>query len=427
MKIKRDTFKRLFLFLSFFYYLGFLSFISGMFVDKGDDLFTANASGSLANQVIGILLLLMSLVLLFKLKICSLASLSRQMLFWGLIVLWFVLSIYWSYAPSISFRRLVAFIIIIITAFCLVQMFTPHSLLLALVFTVAFAGALGLIQAVINPSASFISEGIRAGAFSGIYFDKNAGARINAYTLIIGIGLRLYRSRLGVFSLLIIAVCLLLSRSATGLVMVTLGGGLIFLFKYLSTYNPQKNLNRLFIIIFILAASTTLVVYLYNYLLEFMGRDPNLTNRTIIWELMDVYIEAEFMKGYGFGAFWASSAVADFLDRWGFIGNAHSGYYEAFLHGGLIGFILVVVMLIHSLYSLSKNFLTGQGDIAITAILFAIVINQIIVNYVGFIIINHNSFDMFFFLIAYFIATRINQSLASKKTFIKNHNNYSPF
>ncbi|WP_150140564.1 O-antigen ligase family protein [Candidatus Enterovibrio escicola] len=410
MKIKSDSFKRLFLFLSFFYYLGLLSFTSGMFGEKGDDVFSANASGSIANQIIGILLLLMSLVLLLKLKICSLASFRRQTLFWSLIVLWFTLSIYWSYAPSVSFRRLIAFIIIIVTAFCLVQMFTPHSLLSALVLTVAFAGVLGLIQAIINPSSAFISEGIRAGAFSGIYFDKNAGARINAYALIIGIGLRLYRSKLGAFSLLVIAVCLLMSRSATGLVMVTLGGGLMFLFKYFSTYSPRKNLNRLFIIIFILVASTTLVLYLYNYLLEFMGRDPNLTNRTIIWELMDVYIEAEFMKGYGFGAFWASSAVADFLDRWGFIGNAHSGYYEAFLHGGLIGFTLVIIMLIHSLYSLGKNFLSGHGDIAITAILFAIVINQIIVNYVGFIIINHNSFDMFFFLIAYFTATRINQA-----------------
>ncbi|NVK57354.1 MAG: O-antigen ligase family protein [Alteromonadaceae bacterium] len=414
MKIDHVTFKKFFLYLSFFYYLGFLNFITGMFGGGGDDVFATSAAGSIANQIVGTLLLLMSLLLLLKVKIVQISLFIKHFWLWGLLIFWFVLSTYWSYAPPVTFRRVIAFTTLVLTAYCLVQIFTPKSLLIALVVTVTLAATIGLIEAIISPQNAFISVGHRAGAFTGMYFDKNAGARLYANIILIIFGLELYKKRWGIIALSILTLCLLMSRSATSLVIVVTGCSLIFLFKYMQSRNTQQNLVRLITIAILLSIAAYVILALYEFILGLLGRDPDLTDRTIIWELMQRYIEAEFFKGYGFGAFWASDAVSEFINRWGFIGNAHSGYYEALLHGGIIALVLVISILIHSMWVFTKNYVNGDSP-SITPVLVAIIIIQAIVNYIGFIIINHNADDMFLFLIAYFINLSIYSGLNSKK------------
>lgn len=411
-----SQFKNIFLFFSFFYYIGFLSFVTGIFVGKGDDAFAANASGSIANQLLGIALLIMSFILLFKIKIVSGSYFIKSFFLWGILIAWFVASISWSYAPAISFRRVVAFSTLVLVSYCLVQTFTAKSLLRVFVVAVFITSCIGILEAILSPQTAFINSGIRAGAFTGFYFDKNGGARVYTYSLLIIVGLGLYKEKWGFAAFLAIAACLVMSRSATAVVMLVAGCLLIFMFKYLKANTASLNFLRLGLLIFALTIGGYILFLLYDVLLQFLGRDPTLTNRTIIWQLLEPYIFDEFIFGYGFGAFWASDAVLSFVDRWGFIGNAHSGYYEAMLHGGIICLFILAAITLNSLYLLFRSFVyNNNGDLGAT--LIAIFFLQLAVNYIGFIILNHNSVDMFIFLLAFFIAN--SQRLESYKVELK--------
>ena len=73
------------------------------------------------------------------------------------------------------------------------------------------------------------------------------------------------------------------------------------------------------------------------------------------------------------------------------------------LHGGLVCLLILSAIILKSLYQLFRIFIYGKhGDMSAT--LIAIFFLQIAVNYIGFIILNHNSVDMFIFLLALFIA-----------------------
>ncbi|MDP5030051.1 O-antigen ligase, partial [Paraglaciecola sp.] len=345
MKVSIEQLKRVYLFTAVFYYFGFMNFVS-RFVSggKAEDLMSANAAGSLAKQLVGVLLLGLSIFLLLKVNKKLLYSMLKASYWWAIIIGFFALSIYWSYEPSISFRRLIAFITLIVVSFCLVCTFEPKSLLYFLAKTIFVAAILGLMLMVIAPNMALQGSGDRANMFVGIMGDKNGGARLYAYAILILAGLGRYQTRQDKFKLFILSVCLVFANSATAIVMVVAGLGLILLFKVLHTRSANMNLRRFFLITVLLMLASMAAYFLYAFLLELLGRDPTLTNRTVIWELLSESIDKKPWLGYGFGAFWSSDAVLGFVERWGFIGNAHSGYYETLLNGGIIGLVLMVLL-----------------------------------------------------------------------------------
>ncbi|MDO6838795.1 O-antigen ligase family protein [Paraglaciecola chathamensis] len=407
MKITLDTLKRAYLFITVFYYFGFLSFVSRLLKGgKAEDIMSANASGNAAKQIIGILLLLTGVYLLLKADKKLLFSVLLKSLWWWVLIAFFLGSIFWSYEPSITLRRCVAFITLVVAAFCIVTHFNAESLMYFIAKTIFVVAALGLVYLVISPSSALGGgdEGERANMFIGIMGDKNGGARLYAYGILLLVGLGKYHSRNNRIMLAILGICLVFANSATAIVMVVAGTGLISLFKVMRTRSPNINLRRIIIITLLLCAAAVAIYFLYAFLLGLLGRDPTLTNRTIIWGLMEQYIEAEWFLGYGFGAFWASDAVLSFVERWGYIGNAHSGYYEALLHGGWVGLGLVIILTLKIIKDLIQGYIT-QPSGELFAALLSIILLQGVVNYIGFIIINHNSADMLIYTIISFVAS----------------------
>ena len=107
--------------------------------------------------------------------------------------------------------------------------------------------------------------------------------------------------------------------------------------------------------------------------------------------------------GYGFGAFWVSDAVTSFVDRWSYIGNAHSGYYEVMLYGGKVGLFLVIFLTLKIVKDLVQGYIVSEKN-GLLAALLAIILMQCIVNYIGFVIMNHNSADMLIYAVISFVA-----------------------
>ena len=128
----------------------------------------------------------------------------------------------------------------------------------------------------------------------------------------------------------------------------------------------------------------------YTLLLELGGRDPSLTDRTLIWELLGPLIDDRFLKGYGFGAFWSSADASGFIKRWGYIGNAHSGYVETLLNGGLIQLIALILLFAQTL---TKHYraITAEHSARYHACALVIIGLFAVTNYVAYVIPNYRS------------------------------------
>jgi len=407
MILKVKTLANIYLYLTIFYYLGFLNFFTRLLSANTNnyDAFYSNAEGNIYRQVYGIILLCFGLLILLKLDRSILWEAIKKNIWWSLLIAYFFTSMQWSYEPDITLRRTIALSVLLVSAFCIVQCYHINSLLLFIAKSIFLAAIIGLVYVAIDPSNGLSNEGTKTNALMGIYSDKNLGARTYAYGLLILVGLGHIHTLTDKFMLSVLTFCLLIGESISAVVMAIGGVFLIILFEFFRTNNKQQNLIRLLMITLIIILTAVSLSYLYEYILNLFGKEPTLTNRTIIWSLLDEYVEDEYLFGYGFGAFWSSDAVEGFINRWGFIGNAHSGYYEILLNGGKVGFIILMVIITSITRSLLLNYITHQFGRAFS-LLIAVFIVQLIINYVGFIVLNHNSFDMFIFSVISFVSYR---------------------
>ena len=77
-----------------------------------------------------------------------------------------------------------------------------------------------------------------------------------------------------------------------------------------------------------------------------MGRDPTLTGRTAIWNLV-LGMTANPLFGTGFESFWLGSRLQTMWSiYWWHPNEAHNGYIEIFLDLGWVGVALLAVLLL---------------------------------------------------------------------------------
>lgn len=374
-----------------------MGFFTRLFTGKSEGSIESTASGNIVKQILGIEILLIGLFLLLLVK----SEVMRKMLLnnkiWLALFTFSVISIAWSDVQAVSFRRLIAFTTLLVCALAIAVNFRFKSLLIYLSDSIFVAALIGLLLIIVAPNMAIMDQdgAGRTNTFFGIFYDKNAGARCYAYALLIKIAYSNLADLKSWFKIAILAVCIVLANSATAIVMVVIGTSAIIALNVLHTSDQKVNLQRVLAVIVTAIFLSIIVNFAYTFLLELLGRDPSLTNRAIIWELITPYVEEKLLLGYGFGAFWASSSASAFVERWGFIGNAHSGYFEALLNGGLVYLVLVVAVILKAINDCLKYYVT-KADGRIIAPVLAIIVIQVIVNYVGFVILNYNSADTFF-------------------------------
>ena len=163
----------------------------------------------------------------------------------------------------------------------------------------------------------------------------------------------------------IIALCvvlLVLSESRSGWVTCT-----AFL-AYLSVWKLilKGKMKRPVLLNTLLIASVILFgVLVYENLgavAGFLGKDPNLSNRTDIWAAIMPSIFNHPWLGYGFGGFWQglegnSAEVILIIGTW--LGHAHDGYLQIVLQLGLVGLALTLAIT----FSGFKNSLKLRGSV----------------------------------------------------------------
>jgi O-antigen ligase len=298
----------------------------------------------------------------------------------------------------LSFKRFVALISVVFFAGFIAYNYSLEKIAFMLGCLIGAAALFGLILALVRPDVAFINGGVREGAFKGIFPDKNAGARINAIAILLLLPMIRQGNPWAIICSLFSLIAIALAQSATATALIVAGTVSYWYFLTLI----RLHINRSWP-----AFLGTTIVYLlicfflygnYTLLLELTGRDPSLTDRTLIWDLLTPLIDAEFLKGYGFGAFWSSPSAEVFISRWGYIGNAHNGYIETLLNGGIVQLIALLLMLIEALL---KHYRAVMADQSARFHVSAMVIvgSFMLTNYVAYVVPNYRSAEFLVFCV----------------------------
>jgi exopolysaccharide production protein ExoQ len=95
---------------------------------------------------------------------------------------------------------------------------------------------------------------------------------------------------------------------------------------------------------------------LNGYMASRVGRDPTLTDRTLIWQGV-LSMHTNPLVGTGYESFWLGSRLKTLwqMPSLGGINEAHNGFLELYLNLGFIGVALLVAFLISSYRSICKG------------------------------------------------------------------------
>jgi O-antigen ligase len=108
-----------------------------------------------------------------------------------------------------------------------------------------------------------------------------------------------------------------------------------------------------------------------------VGRDPTLTGRTAVWELVVKYVPSAIF-GAGFESFWLGERLNSILRILPGLNQAHNGYIEIYLNLGWVGVFLLAMILVvgfHKIVIVAVKRDAAVGMLLMAYFLVAVVYN----------------------------------------------------
>jgi O-antigen ligase len=260
---------------------------------------------------------------------------------------WTFASAMWSVQPDVTLRRAVALSGSVGFALYLGLRFDLRQML-ALLSWAAFAVLVAsLTLAIIDPNLGLDFEG----RLRGVTAHKNAIASFAALAFLVSLeGLRFHReSRLAfvrtVAVIVVSLACMGLARSTAVLPVLATAFAALAFGGFLRRASAEHfALLPLGACVGVLLAA--LAVGHSGEIAELLGKDPNISGRTLVWDFVRKMILAEPLIGYGYGAFWngGNSPGAVFWSNTHLgVPHAHNGYLQLLLEEGFTALILILL------------------------------------------------------------------------------------
>jgi exopolysaccharide production protein ExoQ len=96
-------------------------------------------------------------------------------------------------------------------------------------------------------------------------------------------------------------------------------------------------------------------LHIKDFVLDLMGRDPSLTSRTEIWEVVAKHEGNPFI-GVGFMSFWSGPRLLALWDECKCrLNQAHNGYIEQYVNLGYVGVAFIVVIMLSGMLKVRKE------------------------------------------------------------------------
>lgn len=154
------------------------------------------------------------------------------------------------------------------------------------------------------------------------------------------------------------AVLWLLYRSGSATSATTFAVGALTMIAIRIRVVNARTLTTLLVLGLVSAALLEYLFEVYEQTLLLLGRDPTLTDRTVIWRDV-IALQGAPLIGTGFESFWLGPRLEVLWDKWWWRPNqAHNGYIETYLNLGYVGVFLLAVAILSAYSSIRRSLVT---------------------------------------------------------------------
>ena len=309
------------------------------------------------------------------------SALSFSIIFF---LLWASLSIIWADDQMMTFKRLVIFNILWLSAFSIAKRLTYREIMLYVIFSSALTLLISLGAEIMLKTFQPFSAEYR---FSGVMHPNGQGLNC-AMLLISSICYFKLDSKFPQFRYLLVAIVasffLILTKSRTALLSATVA---ITLFLFLTSLPYRKKILVSFVTFIMPIFCLALYFAMANDIIDIdksvflLGRNTEvdtLTGRTPVWlELYD-YVVKRPLLGYGYDGFWTQRRTSDIMASQGsWVASDHSSFINIILGLGIIGLATFVIMIILALIKSIRHYKQSRTSAFAFTILIMITISML--------------------------------------------------
>ncbi|HEX4203113.1 MAG TPA: O-antigen ligase family protein [Ktedonobacteraceae bacterium] len=259
----------------------------------------------------------------------------------------------WSQNPAHTLVSSCNLTLTTLFAIYLYARYPKDTLLVFLTGGAAIGLLLSLLAVIFLPSVGI--DAYQQDAWRGLFLQKNNCATLCTLFFVLAVHLKPTSTSERMLRFLVIALAILfivMSGSRTGWVLSLLALVLTCIFHIIGRMSGTDRAATK-AALFGLSVVAGVLLYLNSSgILAVLGKDPTLTQRTVIWASVIPSILKHPFLGYGFGAFWSGmngESMQTILVTGWMEGQAQSGYLDVLLQLGLIGFCPLVWLFIRAL------------------------------------------------------------------------------
>ena len=163
-----------------------------------------------------------------------------------------------------------------------------------------------------------------------------------------------------------------LANSATSLMCLFIGVSILFLCKLNIVQNNRVKLITRGVLIVLFLSILEFSFDLSTTIIQMLGRDPSLTDRIPIWELLLSMVRNPII-GTGFESFWLGERMLKVWSIFQTINQSHNGYLETYLNLGLVGLTLLIFQIISGIIKI-KNQLVINYSFSVLKLAFLLIV-----------------------------------------------------
>jgi exopolysaccharide production protein ExoQ len=279
----------------------------------------------------------------------------RVMRFWfpavmlSLLIFWVFASASWSLDPGTTNRRALAAAFTTLFGLYFASSFDGRRMAEIIATTFLFLAAGGLLAAIAYPKMG-VQHDINAGDWRGLWYEKNQMGAMMVYGALASMAAILAgspRRKQLIFTLLLCAAMIVMSKSKTSLLALLIG-----LCGSMLLTAMRRGPATAIIVVWLgvtVALTAAMVMWLSPELVfKALGKDPTLTGRTDIWAALLRQSAKRPLTGYGYAVFWTLDSVpANWIRKetgW-LVPTAHNGWLDILAQLGWIGVSLCALVL----------------------------------------------------------------------------------
>jgi exopolysaccharide production protein ExoQ len=259
----------------------------------------------------------------------------------------------WSPNPTHTLVSSCNLTLAMLFAIYLYARYPKDTLLVFLTGGAAICLLLSLLAVIFLPSLGI--DPYQQEAWRGLFYQKNNCATICTLFFVLAVHLKPTSITERIVRFLVIALAILfvvMSGSRTGWILSLLALMLTYTFHIVGRM-PGADRAAMKAALYGVSVVAGVLLYLnFSGVLAVLGKDPTMTQRTVIWASVIPSVLKHPFLGYGFDAFWAGlngeSMQTVLVTGW-MEGQAQNGYLDVLLQLGLLGFCPVVWLFIRAL------------------------------------------------------------------------------